>query len=115
MSDLSKKHGEACRGGVPPLEPSRQEELLRQLEQGWELVEHHHLVRTFRFADFPAAMRGVAALAEVAEAENHHPRIEIDYDRVKLEIWTHKIDGLTESDFVLAAKAERVMGGKAAA
>jgi 4a-hydroxytetrahydrobiopterin dehydratase len=108
MSELSQKECVPCRGGVPPLPPEEQEALLGHLEAGWELVEQHHLRREFRFANFVEALRFTNAVGELAEEQGHHPDIHLSWGRVVLEIWTHKIDGLTESDFVWAAKAERL-------
>ncbi len=96
-----------CRGGVPPLPPSRIEELLRQLEPGWRLNAQGHLEKRFAFPDFAAALRFTNRVGEIAEAEGHHPDLHLSWGACRVEIWTHKIEGLTESDFYLAAKADR--------
>ena len=96
-----------CRGGVPPLEPSKVEELLGQLEPGWELNQAGHIERLYGFNDFAEALAFANAVGAVAEAEAHHPDIYLAWAKCKVEIWTHKIGGLTESDFYLAAKADR--------
>ncbi|MFB3817078.1 MAG: 4a-hydroxytetrahydrobiopterin dehydratase [Candidatus Methylomirabilales bacterium] len=96
-----------CRGGVPPLPPQRVEELLRQLQQGWGLNARGHLERRYTFPDFAAAMRFANRLGEIADAEGHHPDLHVSWGACRVEIWTHKIHGLTESDFFLAAKADR--------
>jgi 4a-hydroxytetrahydrobiopterin dehydratase len=107
MSDLTKKHCIPCSGGVPPLEPARIEELSREVPQ-WSVVDGHHLRRKFSFDDFAGALAHVNKIGELAERENHHPDIKLGYGEVVVEIWTHKIDGLTESDFVLAAKIDEL-------
>ncbi len=82
--------------------------LLEELGSGWQVVREHHLEKEFSFPDFRSALDFTVRLGEVAEVEGHHPDIHLAWGRVKLQIWTHKIDGLTESDFVLAAKADRL-------
>ena len=78
---------------------------LRQLD-GWR-VRRGHLVRALRFADFAAAMRFVNAMARIAEREDHHPDFAVHFDRVEIELWTHSVGGLSENDFILAAKLDR--------
>jgi 4a-hydroxytetrahydrobiopterin dehydratase len=101
-----------CRGKVPPLAPERSSELLGHLD-GWRVVDGHHLAKEYRFPDFARALALVNAIGSVAEAQNHHPDLELAWGRVGVKIWTHAIDGLTESDFVLAAKCDRAFGGLA--
>jgi 4a-hydroxytetrahydrobiopterin dehydratase len=96
-----------CRGGVPPLDRSRAEEMLGQLDKGWRLNAEGHLERVFRFDDFLPAMAFANRLAEIAEEEGHHPDLHISWGKCGVEVWTHKVHGLTESDFYLAAKADR--------
>lgn len=96
-----------CRGGVPPMERSRAEELLRQLDAGWQLNGEGHLQRTFEFRNFKDALAFANAVGETAEAQRHHPDLHVAWGRCTVEIWTHKIDGLTDSDFYFAAKADR--------
>ena len=95
-----------CRGGVPSLDEPRIGELLAELNGGWEVVEKHHLVRTFKTPDFMSGVELVNKVAAVAEQQGHHPDIMLSWGRVTVEIHTHKINGLTESDFVLAAKID---------
>jgi 4a-hydroxytetrahydrobiopterin dehydratase len=104
-----------CRGGVPPLERDRAEELLRQLDEGWRLNDEGHLDRSFGFRDFAAALAFANRVGEIAEAEKHHPDLHVSWGRCRVEIWTHKIRGLTESDFFLAAKADRAFREAASA
>ena len=80
--------------------------LLRQLD-GWQVIDNHHLRKECRFPDFASALAFVNKVGEIAEEQNHHPNIALSWGRVDVDIWTHKINGLTESDFVLAAKIDR--------
>ena len=108
---LADKQCVPCRGGVPPLEPARVQELLGQLGQGWALNAEGHIERQYEFKDFAEALAFVNAVGAIAETEGHHPDLFLAWGRCKVEIWTHKIHGLTESDFYLAAKADRVFTG----
>ena len=81
--------------------------LLSELEGGWEVIQDHHLEKTYKFQNFREALDFTNAVGEIAEREGHHPEITLTWGKVTLRIWTHKIDGLTESDFVLAAKADQ--------
>ncbi len=108
MTDLATKQCVPCKGGVPPL---RREELTRlhqQLEEGWQLVDEHHPEKEYRFKNFLEALAFANQVGELAEEQSHHPDIFFTWGLVRLTIWTHKIDGLTESDFVWAAKADRL-------
>ncbi|HLW37355.1 MAG TPA: 4a-hydroxytetrahydrobiopterin dehydratase [Candidatus Eremiobacteraceae bacterium] len=105
--DLAEKACVPCRGGVPPLPLQQSEALLQQLD-GWELVENHHLRKSFKFPDFKSALDFVDRVGALAEEQQHHPDITLSWGRAVVEIWTHKINGLTESDFVFAAKCDRL-------
>jgi 4a-hydroxytetrahydrobiopterin dehydratase len=96
-----------CRGGVPPMEEGRAREFLKELSPRWELNQAGHLERVYLFKDFARALAFADQVGTIAEAEGHHPDLHITYGKCKVEIWTHKIQGLTESDFYLAAKADR--------
>ncbi len=96
-----------CRGGVAPLNEVQVAPLLAQL-QGWSIVDGHHLEKTFTFEDFARALKFVNSVGEVAEKEGHHPDIFLTWGIVRLSLWTHKVDGLTESDFILAAKCDAI-------
>ena len=110
MSDLAERSCVPCRGGIPPLTSPEIAPLRRQLP-GWSVVNDHHLEREFRFPDFATALAFVDRIGVVAEEEGHHPDIHLTYGHVRVELWTHKIDGLTESDFVLAAKVSALNEG----
>jgi 4a-hydroxytetrahydrobiopterin dehydratase len=110
VDTLAKKDCVPCKGGVPPLKGEELEQLHAQLGNGWDLVEEHHLEKEFDFPDFASALEFVNAVGAVAEEQNHHPDILLTYGMVKVSIWTHKIDGLTESDFVFAAKTQKAYG-----
>ena len=97
----------SCRGGVPPLESEKIQELLGQLESGWLLNDQGHIERTYEFPNFADALAFTNRVGNVAEIEAHHPDLYLAWGKCKVEIWTHKIKGLTESDFFLAAKADR--------
>lgn len=111
MSELADKSCVPCRGGVPPLRGEEIAPYLELLRNGWTVVAEHHLANEFKFPDFAGALALVNQIGAVAEAEGHHPDIELGWGRVGVTIWTHKIDGLTESDFVLAAKIDRLIDG----
>ncbi|THJ24206.1 MAG: 4a-hydroxytetrahydrobiopterin dehydratase [Nitrospira sp. CG24D] len=96
-----------CRGGVPPVSPDRAQALLKELGRGWLLNGAGHLERLYTFKDFAQALAYVNKVGVIAEAEGHHPDLYLAWGKCKVEIWTHKINGLTESDFYLAAKADR--------
>jgi 4a-hydroxytetrahydrobiopterin dehydratase len=106
--DLAAMTCEPCRGGVPPLDHAEIERYLDDLGGEWSVVEDHHLEREYRFKNFRDALAFVNRVGELAEAVGHHPDIELGWGRAKLTIFTHKIDGLHESDFVFAAKADRL-------
>ena len=106
MSDLSSRHCVPCRGGVPPLQGEELQKLASQLPE-WQVVNNHHITRTFRFPDFQTALAFVNRAGAIAEAEGHHPDLTLAWGRVDVLTYTHKIDGLTESDFILAAKIDQ--------
>jgi 4a-hydroxytetrahydrobiopterin dehydratase len=107
LSDLAAKPCVPCQGGVPPLPMREAVRLLIELD-GWVIEKGHHLTRSFSFPDFVQALAFVNRVGELAEVEAHHPSILLTWGKVGIEIWTHKIDGLTESDFILAAKIDEL-------
>lgn len=108
MSDLASKACVPCKGGTRPLGGAALTALHAELGGGWQVVDDHQLERVFRFPDFQDALAFTNRVGELAESVNHHPDIELGWGKVKLSIWTHKIGGLTESDFIWAAKATRL-------
>ena len=105
-NDLAAKDCVPCRGGVPPLRGEEIQGLLAQLGNDWTVIDDHHLYKEFRFKDFAEALAFTNGVGAIAEEQGHHPDILLAWGKVGITIWTHKIDGLTESDFVFAAKCE---------
>lgn len=106
MNSLAERHCIPCRGGVPPLRGDALVPFAQQLPD-WKIVDEHHLAKTFPFPDFQRALDLVNRIGAIAEAEGHHPDLCLSWGKVDVQIYTHKIQGLTESDFVLAAKIDR--------
>jgi 4a-hydroxytetrahydrobiopterin dehydratase len=104
---LAEKHCVPCKGGVPALQGEELDKLKSQLS-GWQVVDGHHLLKTYAFPDFRTALDFVNKAGEIAESEGHHPDLLLSWGKVEVKTWTHKIDGLTESDFILAAKLDHV-------
>ena len=104
---LARKSCVPCRGGVPPLASQEIRPLLAELRD-WVVVADHHLEKEWKFPDFASALAFVNRAGAICEEENHHADFELGWGRAKATIWTHKIDGLTESDFVLAAKLDEL-------
>ena len=98
-----------CQGSVPPLKSHEVAELLGQLPAGWNVINEHHLEKEYRFPNFSEALDFTNHIGHIAEQEGHHPDIFLSWGKVKLSIWTHKIDGLTRSDFILASKCDEEM------
>lgn len=105
--DLSKKECVPCRGGVPPLKGAELEPYARALPD-WRVVDEHHVEKLFKFPDYKSAVAFTNQVADLAEEQGHHPDLTLSWGKVLVQIWTHKIDGLTESDFVLAAKIDQL-------
>ena len=105
MTDLAGRRCVPCHGGVPRLVGGQIEPLARQLP-GWEVVAEHHLRRRYEFTNFGDALEFVNRVGEVAEREGHHPDVAFGWGYAVIEIHTHAIDGLSESDFILAAKID---------
>jgi len=105
--NLAGKHCVPCMGGVPPVEGEELEQLKAQVP-GWQVVNGHHLTKTYRFPDFRTALDFVNKAGAIAEDEGHHPDLLLTWGKVEVTTWTHKIDGLTESDFILAAKLDQI-------
>jgi len=105
MSELASKTCVPCRGGTPPLKDEALHSLSHQLPN-WNVVNQHHLTRAFTFPDFQQALDFVNRVGAVAEEQGHHPDIVLKWGKVEITLWTHKVDGLTESDFIMAAKID---------
>lgn len=108
--ELAKKHCIPCRGGVQPLKGKELTILLSELGKGWQVIDEHHLEKKYLFPDFQTGLKFTNQLGALAEQEGHHPDIHLAYGYVTVILWTHKIDGLTESDFILAAKCDELSG-----
>lgn len=106
---LAKQQCVPCQVGAPPLKGERITKLLDEIDDAWTVCVDHHLERTIAFKDFAEALAYVARVGEMAEEQAHHPDIYLAWGQVRIEVWTHKIDGLTESDFVFAAKADQLL------
>lgn len=83
-------------------------QLHRQLDEGWKVIDEHHLEKDYLFKNFREALDFTNKIGEIAEQEGHHPDIILSYGKVKIQLWTHKISGLSESDFILAAKCDKI-------
>jgi 4a-hydroxytetrahydrobiopterin dehydratase len=108
-SELARKQCVPCKGGVPPLRGAALAELERQLggaASGWRVVDEHHLEKEYRFRNFAEALAHLNRVGAMAEQQQHHPDLYLAWGKLRVTIWTHKIDGLTESDFVFAAKCD---------
>jgi len=101
--NIAKKECNACKGETTALAPEQQQELLSELNN-WEIIDSHHLRKKYTFPDFAKALVFVNKISEISESQNHHPNISFTWGEVVVEIHTHKVDGLTENDFILAAK-----------
>jgi 4a-hydroxytetrahydrobiopterin dehydratase len=104
---LADKQCVPCRGGVPPVKGKELAALHKNIPQ-WDVVDEHHLQRAFKFPDFKLALAFVNRVGELAEEQGHHPDILLAWGKAEITLWTHKIDGLTESDFIMAAKIDRL-------
>ena len=105
--DLAKKKCIPCEAGTPPLNKEKVDELLKEIPT-WELKDGH-LYKKFKFRNFVEAIKFVNSVAEIAEQEQHHPDFCVHYNKVEIEIWTHAINGLSENDFIVAAKIDKVV------
>ena len=107
-SELAKKVCIACKGGTPPFNEKQINEWMQKLAGNWKAIENHHLEKEFKFKNFAIALKFVNLLGEVAEREGHHPDLFLSWGLVKVKLFTHKINGLFDSDFIFAAKADEV-------
>lgn len=107
MSQLASKQCVPCKGGIPPLKGEELKRLNKQIDE-WDVIDEHHLSKTCKFPNFVKALEFVNKVGDIAEQQGHHPNIFLAWGKARIEIWTHKIGGLTESDFILAAKIDEV-------
>ncbi|MFL2956808.1 MAG: 4a-hydroxytetrahydrobiopterin dehydratase [Candidatus Thalassarchaeaceae archaeon] len=108
MSDLANRECIPCKGGVPPMTAQEAQGMKSEVNSYWDVIDGHHLERVWTFSDFESALDFVNAAGAICEQQGHHADFELGWGRVKALIWTHKIDGLTESDFILAAKFDEI-------
>lgn len=108
MTELSNKKCVPCEGGVPKLTEDEINRLKEQVSEEWLLKPNDILERTFLFVNFKHTMSFVNQAADIAEEENHHPVMHVYYSKVVVELWTHAINGLSENDFILAAKIDKI-------
>ena len=109
--ELASRHCEPCNAETPPIEGEQARRLLSELDARWELIDDHHLAARFKFEDFVRALAFTNRVGDIAEAEGHHPEICLTWGKASLRIWTHAIDGLSENDFILAAKIDQLHEG----
>ena len=109
VCELASRECVPCKGGTPPLSEEKTQQLLGELN-GWTVQQEYHLTKSFSFPDFVKALACVNRIGEIAEQQGHHPDLYLAWGKVKMEVWTHKIDGLTESDFIFAAKVDAALG-----
>jgi len=107
-AELINKVCVPCKAGTPKLTAEQIQPLLSQIDNGWNAIENHHLEREFRFKNFRQALDFANKVGEIAESQGHHPDIYLAWGKVKITLWTHKIDGLSENDFILAAKVDAI-------
>ncbi len=108
MNELAKLECIPCKGGTPPLKGAELAGMLEKLGGGWRVVDGHHLEKEYVFKNFRDALAFTNKVGELAESQGHHPDIYLAWGKVRLDVWTHKIEGLTESDFIFAAKADQL-------
>ena len=107
MPGLAEKNCVPCRGDVPALKGAELQKLSHQLPN-WEVVNEHHIHRIFKFPDFVKALAFVNRVGAIAEEQGHHPDILLTWGKAEITTWTHAVNGLTESDFILAAKIDQI-------
>jgi 4a-hydroxytetrahydrobiopterin dehydratase len=107
-SELADRECVPCKGGIPPLKGRALADLHTRLGNEWAVVDDHHLEREFRFRNFRQALDFANRVGELAESVNHHPDLLVAWGKVRVTLWTHKIGGLSETDFVFAAKTDRL-------
>lgn len=111
--ELAQRRCVPCSGKTPRLRGAELREYHEQLGHHWEVADEHHLVRTFHFPDFRGALAFTNRVGDLAEQENHHPDVLLTYGKVTVTLFTHKIAGLSENDFILAAKIDHLQDDRA--
>ncbi|MBW8001011.1 MAG: 4a-hydroxytetrahydrobiopterin dehydratase [Planctomycetes bacterium] len=109
QNSLSNRSCGACRGDAEPLKGEAINAFTEQLSQGWQVIEQHHLEKEFKFKNFKEALDFVNRVGDIAESQEHHPDIHLSWGKVKLAVFTHKISGLHENDFIFAAKVDELL------
>lgn len=107
MTELADKNCVPCKGGTPPLQGESLQQLLRELGSGWEINNDQRLEKTYKFRNFREALDFTNTIGQIAEQAGHHPEITLAWGKVLLRTWTHKINGLSENDFILAARIDQ--------
>jgi 4a-hydroxytetrahydrobiopterin dehydratase len=105
---LAQRHCQPCKGNVPPMKGADLAHYRNQLGEGWNVIGEHHLEKEFKVQDWREAVALTDRIADLADQEDHHPDILLQWGKVKVTLWTHKINGLSENDFILAARIDRV-------
>ncbi|MFW5872349.1 MAG: 4a-hydroxytetrahydrobiopterin dehydratase [bacterium] len=105
---LKNKKCVPCEGGIPPLKPGEINQIKKELKEGWNVVDYKKLVKEFKFVNFKHTMDFVNKVANISESEGHHPDLHVSYSKCLIELWTHAIGGLSENDFILAAKIDEI-------
>ena len=106
--NLSKKKCKPCEGGIPKLSPNEINSYLKNINDSWHCRNNEKLTRSYAFVNFKHTMSFVNKVANLAEEEGHHPVMHVEYAQLNIELWTHAIDGLSENDFILAAKIDNL-------
>jgi len=108
MIDLKEKHCVPCEGGTKPIGNEQIKELKKKLASGWQAIDDKKLQKKFPFENFKQGMAFAQKIAEIAESENHHPDLFVSYPEVEVKLTTHSIGGLSENDFIMAAKIDEL-------
>lgn len=108
MTELYKKKCVPCEGGVPSLEPDQVQGYKKEVNENWKVIDNKKIRRDFSFVNFKQTMDVANKIADIAEEEGHHPDLYISYGKLGVELWTHAVNGLTENDFILAAKIDKI-------
>lgn len=112
MTNLAEKKCAACAAGGEPLKGPALKQFYQQLSKGWTVIDEHHLEKEYKFKNFRQALDFTNEIGNIAEQEGHHPDILLSWGKVKMTFWTHKINGLSESDFIMAAKCDAAFAYK---